>query len=98
MYVDQFCEHCRNFRDMNDGRGPGCPIMDLHTLWNYDAIGADADKVKNDALEHFIPSDKEGFPEECAMYLPEEGYVDPAQRNLDQQKLTEWEKTYGKRS
>jgi hypothetical protein len=97
MYVEQFCDHCRNMVDRNDGRGAGCPIMDLHMLWNYDAIGKDADKVKHEALEFLIPSDKEGFPKECSMFLPEEGseHLGAAQRNLDAHRLAEWRKLYG---
>lgn len=100
-YMEHFCCRCVNFRDKNDGRGPGCPIMDLHTMWNYEAIGKDADKIKADALNHFIPV---GNPEtdgdsngECEMFLPDSGDV-VALRNLEVRKLAEWEKIYGKRT
>lgn len=97
IFAEHFCDHCRNMIDRNDGRGPGCPIMDLHMLWNFDAIGKDADKVKHKALEHFIPSGKDGEFDECSMFLPEQGFehMGAAQRNLDARKLAEWEKLYG---
>lgn len=99
-YMDKYCCRCVNFRDKNDGRGPGCPIYDLHSLWNYDAVGKDADKVKAEALEHLIPR---GNPEtdgdmnqECSMFLPQEGDL-LALHNLEKKKLDEWERLYGKR-
>lgn len=98
MFKERFCYHCKNWRDMNDGRGEGCPIIDLHILWNYDAIGKDADKIKHEALEHFIPTGEPGAFDECKMFLPIEGYehMGAAQRNLDAKKLKEWEAAYGK--
>lgn len=99
MFMEHFCSRCKNMRDKNDGRGEGCPIIDLHILWNYDAIGVDADKVKHEALEHFIPTAEEyGAYDECKMFLPIEGYehMGAAQRNLDAKKLKEWEAAYGK--
>lgn len=35
-FQGQFCFQCVNWRDLDDGRGEGCPIWDLHLLWNYD--------------------------------------------------------------
>lgn len=68
-YSAQFCAHCVNWRDHEDGRGFGCPIMDLHMLWNYDAVGANKDETKEAALEMFIPTGK-AHNERCAMFLP----------------------------
>ncbi len=38
MFQEENCFHCLNFRDLEDGRGAGCPIWDVHTLFNYDQI------------------------------------------------------------
>lgn len=57
LYQEEFCSRCVNWRDLGDGRSFGCPIFDLHSLWNYDAVGTDGDAIKAEALEHFIPMD-----------------------------------------
>jgi hypothetical protein len=54
-YLEALCTRCLNFRDLGDGRGPGCPIIDLHFEWNYEAIN---DDTKRHALNHFIPLEK----------------------------------------
>jgi hypothetical protein len=67
MYMEEFCLKCVNWRDSGDGRGEGCPIQDLHLMWNYDAVGKNADKTKAEALSHFIP--REGIENtQCTMY------------------------------
>ena len=57
VYQEEYCSRCVNWRDSGDGRGFGCPIIDLHLLWNYDAVGVGANKTKHEALAHFIPID-----------------------------------------
>ncbi len=47
IFQQEHCQDCLFF-----GR---CPIWDLHFMWNYDAIGRDADETKAEALAHFIP-------------------------------------------
>jgi hypothetical protein len=77
-YMARYCERCVNFRDNGSG-SEGCPIMDLHLLWNYDAVGKNADKAKTDALNHFIPRDGI-YNGQCTMFqLP----VLPTQRELE---------------
>jgi hypothetical protein len=68
-YQERVCSRCVNWRDKGDGRGEGCPIIDLHYLWNYDAVGKDADKTKKTALDMFIARDEEGFNKQCEMFL-----------------------------
>lgn len=66
-YEERFCSRCVNWRDNGDGRGYGCPIIDLHSLWNYDAVGEKADKAKTQALNHFIP--RTGlYNDQCVMF------------------------------
>lgn len=77
-YMAHYCMKCVNWRDNGSGT-EGCPIIDLHSLWNYDAVGKNADKVKAEALSHFIP--REGIENgECSMFqmTPE-----PNQRELE---------------
>jgi hypothetical protein len=79
MYISQYCCKCINWRDNGSG-SEGCPIMDLHSLWNYDAAGKDADKIKGEALEHFIPRNEKGENGECVMFqLP----ILPTRRELE---------------
>lgn len=68
-YMERYCFRCSNWRDSGDGRGEGCPIMDLHLLWNYDAVGEDKDKTKELALNMFIKrDDKNCCNHRCAMF------------------------------
>ena len=86
-YLEALCTRCLNFRDLADGRGPGslrgagslrgpgCPIIDLHFRWNYDAL---KDTSKRLALNHFIPIEEDEFGHktingDCVMFLPAEG-------------------------
>jgi hypothetical protein len=78
-YMEKFCTRCVNWRDNGSGT-EGCPIMDLHSLWNYEAVGKDADKAKTGALSHFIPREKNGENGECSMFqLP----ILPTQKELE---------------
>lgn len=47
--VDECRRLCANWRD-------GCVILDLHCDWNYEAVGADADKTKKETLEALWPT------------------------------------------
>ena len=70
-YTSQYCDHCRNFRRDPDSEVEGCPIMDLHMIWNYDAVGKDADETKRAALDAFITANGDGLEnDQCKMYLP----------------------------
>lgn len=69
FYTGHFCANCRNWRYDEETDTYGCPIMDLHLLWNYDAVGSDADLTKKSALNMFIPI--AGIEnQECKMFLP----------------------------
>jgi hypothetical protein len=51
-YEEKYCERCVHY--------PGdsheiCPVMELHQMWNYDAVGKDADETKKEALEMLWP-------------------------------------------
>lgn len=100
-YFEQHCFNCVNWKENKHG-AEGCYVMDLHTLWNYEAVnGKDAPKgsekrTKWEALEHFIPTTENGLVSgECRMFRP----INPEDQVVDKtQALIEWEAIYGKRS
>ena len=66
IYQDRYCCNCVNYRDLNDGRGYGCPIWDAHLMF-LDLKKPDACAV----LDHLIPREKDppGFAAQCSMFL-----------------------------
>jgi hypothetical protein len=76
IYCEEFCFQCQHFRERVEGAGDwGCPIMDLHFLWNSEAL---KDDDKQYALELFIPRERDEndlltWNGECVMFLPEKG-------------------------
>ena len=72
-YVAHYCDHCQNYRDLDDGRGFGCAVWDLHMQWNYEQL-VDGERTgpKHEALAHFIPEAEDGHPGDCTMYLDDE--------------------------
>lgn len=65
IYTARYCLRCVNWRDNGSG-SEGCPIIDLHMLWNYDDVN-DSKSIKQQALSHFIP--REGIQNlECTMF------------------------------
>ena len=99
-FVERNCSECVNYKDNGSG-SEGCAIFDLHLLWNYQACnGKEAPqgsekRAKWEALEHFIPTRKDGIgAEQCKMFHPIEGVEKVEDVS---QKLKEWESIYGKR-
>ena len=72
-YMVKWCCLCRNWRDLDDGRGPGCPVWDLHMVHNYDAV---KNKDLKRTLNSFIPTNKEGYPEKCTMFFQIAGEIE----------------------
>lgn len=69
-YQEDYCLKCRNHRDLDDGRGPGCAIWDAHLLFSYEAAGDKPEaKAMRKVLNVLIPEDDKSFPEQCAMYF-----------------------------
>ena len=82
-YETRYCEQCVHYGDEDKG----CPVMGLHTDWNYEQFGAvGAPFVKRYALDTFIPRDDEdeGDNEACTMFHPidHEPPIDPNQYPL----------------
>lgn len=72
LFKERYCYGCQNLKEDEEFGGDYCPILDLHLLWNYDAVGCNADQTKKMALDHFIRRDKNG-DQSCQMYLPRTG-------------------------
>ena len=78
-YIETVCSTCIHFKDDGDGRGYGCPIIDLHFLYNYDQF---TDPALAAALDLFIPQEEDEFGlktinGQCTMYAPDPDHQDP---------------------
>ena len=65
MFQEQHCFRCLHLKDLEDGRGPSCPIWDAHTLYNYEQLKDDRLRSIFDLL----------IPEEsatCSMFMNDE--------------------------
>ena len=66
LYREEFCERCVNWHDKGgEPNTPGCPIMDLHMLHNYD------DSNNPESYLHFlIPRSHDDLRnEQCTMFV-----------------------------
>jgi hypothetical protein len=63
-YQEAYCLHCRNWRDLHDGRGEGCAVWDAHLAYN-------SEKDKEPVLNALIPRCVDGSNAQCLMFLPE---------------------------
>lgn len=74
LFRDRNCYRCVNWKDEGDGRGPGCPIMDAHLIFDYYVRGAKDDDGKPvrseaaDVLDLLIPRSE--FTEDHAWVIP----------------------------
>lgn len=62
IYMDEWCFRCQHWQA---DETKGCPIWDLHSLYNYSQCGNNFIKS---ILRRFIPM-KEGFADKCKMFL-----------------------------
>jgi hypothetical protein len=75
LYRERFCERCTNWRDLDDGRGPGCPIMDVHFMYAYELCN-ESEHPGKIMLDMLIPMVDHTFsdgltypvPGECSMF------------------------------
>lgn len=67
MYQEEYCFKCKNFRDLKDDRGYGCPIWDLHLLWGYKLCNSRS--IGKKMLDILIPEEKGFMPKKCSMFL-----------------------------
>lgn len=62
-YEAQYCQRCIHYAEGL------CPVLMLHTLWNYDAVGENADADKALALNVLIP--RKGIENlRCTVFIP----------------------------
>lgn len=70
IYQDHFCERCVNWRDLDDGRGPGCPVWDAHLLYAYEECNSESNAAA--MLDMLIPREEPGLNGngQCTMFRP----------------------------
>lgn len=66
IFQEQHCYHCRNWREREgylDG-SEGCPVWDLHLIYNYDR------EPQAGAILDTLITEDDPTPSECRMFLP----------------------------
>ena len=65
IFTDYYCSRCVNWRDLNDGRGPGCPVWDAHIIYAYEECdsGSNAESILSLLIEQTGPGTNE-----CKMF------------------------------
>lgn len=53
-YQERYCFNCINWRDLGDGRGPGCPVWDAHYLFVSDSCTHESCAEETGQEEHVI--------------------------------------------
>ena len=83
-YIDQWCRRCRNWREDEEGSDNwGCIVSDLHLIGNYYQFDkTKTGKLWRTVLEHFIPTDKDGFLAECRMFIEKPNGDIPGQTKM----------------
>ncbi|MGI9492585.1 MAG: hypothetical protein ACR2QF_09325 [Geminicoccaceae bacterium] len=59
MYEARYCARC-----IHEDHDKGCPVMLLHLLYNYDECNNEGS-----FLHTLIPRDKDGWNEQCSMFI-----------------------------
>jgi len=63
-YYARYCEQC-----VHNDLETGCPVWQLHFMWNYDAVGDNADETKAEALDSLWPRNKDDCHNgDCLMF------------------------------
>lgn len=68
IFEEMYCSRCIHAPQYEAEPPVDCPILTLHRMWNYDAVGEKADQTKHLALELFIPRGKD-----CSMFVEKKG-------------------------
>lgn len=64
-YESKYCENCIHWIADGEGETKGCPVWDVHMLYNY----SNMNPVKG-FLESFIPQSKDGLSnDKCKMFI-----------------------------
>lgn len=90
IYEEQYCANCVHEGDLD---GPGCPIMLLHLLYNYDQCSnGKTGKTIKSVLGTLIPETEDGLgAEQCSMFLAKAGAEAEA---AEQRRLAEQARKY----
>ena len=81
-YMETWCCRCRNWRE-GDPCGWGCIVWDLHLMGDYDQCKkTETGKLWKTVLEHFIPTDTDGHPAECLMFIEKPNSDMPGQMKM----------------
>lgn len=64
MYEEEYCFQC-----IHNNEEEQCQVWYLHEVFNYDAVGKNADKNIKKILNALIPRKENGVNGECSMYL-----------------------------
>ncbi len=76
MYEAEVCDKCIHYPHED----VGCPVMELHMLYNYEQH--DNKDIAN-CLDTLIPRSKDGLSnEQCLMFHQDPSWVDPRQMRL----------------
>jgi hypothetical protein len=91
IYDEQYCWNCVHWPIDDDA--PGCPIWNLHHLYNYDQCDDDArGKAIKSFLETLIPTSDDGLgADQCSMFIAREN-VDADQ--AEQRRLADQPRKY----
>ena len=68
-YEARYCAKCAHQPDI--GMGRGCPVLDVHLIYNYDQHKDD--RVKT--MLGILWPRKDGHNADCAMFVPRESIV-----------------------
>ena len=74
IFTEMFCERCVNWRDLDDNRGPGCPIWDAHLMFAYEECNSESNAatILGMLIRRVDTLASDGLPvndNECAMFL-----------------------------
>ena len=72
-FTAHYCEHCVNWRDLDDGRGVGCPIWDAHLLYAYELCNKKT--PGKTILDMLIEPTEDGCGNRCLMFQSVEAVV-----------------------
>lgn len=65
IYQDRYCDKCRHYKLDKASDTYGCPVWDIHSLYNGDYHKNE--DIKN-ILDILIPRKKHGFADKCNMF------------------------------
>lgn len=63
-YLGRYCFRCLHWKNLDDGRGPGCPVWDMYMGHNNTKCNKN-----NSCLHTLIPRDKDGNNKQCRMFI-----------------------------